>query len=30
LEYGAWYLGLAAFLAIMSFELHETLRAQAR
>jgi Zn-dependent protease len=30
LEYGAWYLGLAAFLAIMSFELHETLSARGR
>ena len=29
-EYGAWYLGLAAFLAIMSFELHETLSARGR
>ncbi len=25
-EYGAWYLGLAAFLAIMSFELHTELQ----
>jgi len=24
-EYGCWYLGLAAFLAIMSYELHESL-----
>jgi Zn-dependent protease len=30
IEYGAWYLGLAAFLAIMSYELHETLSAQGR
>jgi Zn-dependent protease len=30
LEYGAWYLGLAAFLAIMSFELHETLSVRGR
>jgi Zn-dependent protease len=27
LEYGAWYLGLAAFLAVMTFELHEELQA---
>ena len=30
LQYGAWYLGLAAFLAVMSFELHETLSARGR
>ncbi len=30
LEYGIWYLGLAAFLAIMSYELHETLIARGR
>jgi hypothetical protein len=30
LEYGVWYLGLAAFLAIMCFELHETLSARGR
>ena len=30
LQYGAWYLGLAAFLAIMSYELHETLSVRGR
>lgn len=30
LRYGAWYLGLAAFLAVMSFELHEALSASGR
>ncbi len=30
IEYGIWYLGLAAFLAIMCFELHETLSARGR
>jgi Zn-dependent protease len=30
LQYATWYLGLAAFLAIMSFELHETLTARGR
>jgi len=29
-EYACWYLGLAAFLAIMSYELHETLVASRR
>ena len=30
LQYAAWYLGLAAFLAIMTYELHETLAARGR
>jgi Zn-dependent protease len=30
LEYAAWYLGLAAFLAVMCHELHETLQPSAR
>ncbi len=30
LQYAAWYLGLAAFLAVMSYELHETLTARGR
>ena len=30
IEYACWYLGLAAFLAIMSFDLHETLTARGR
>jgi Zn-dependent protease len=29
-EYAAWYLGLAAFLAVMCFELHETLQPSPR
>lgn len=30
IEYAVWYLGLAAFLAVMSYELHETLAARGR
>ena len=30
LQYAVWYLGLAAFLAIMTYELHETLTARGR
>ena len=30
IQYAAWYLGLAAFLAIMTYELHETLVARGR
>lgn len=30
IQYACWYLGLAAFLAIMSYELHETLTAARR
>jgi len=29
-QYAGWYLGLAAFLAIMTYELHETLLARGR
>jgi Zn-dependent protease len=29
-QYGVWYLGLAAFLAIVSYELHETLAVRGR
>jgi len=30
MQYAVWYLGLAAFLAIMTYELHETLTARGR